>query len=979
MNHQFFESVLASTGRCCIALISGSTVKHRFSEYLGDLLEIAEEADKHGTNAYFALATFGADDSRTAANAQHLRALFLDIDCGDGKAYATLQDGATALTEFVEATKLPEPIVVISGGGLHVYWPFTKDLAVDQWKPLASALKSLCRAKGLQADPAVTSDAARILRIPGTHNHKPSFDAPPLVNIVHAGAGPTDPDVLRDLLPVIELAPDLSAAKAYASMDATTKALAGGDKPPSKFMRIVRMSLAEGGKGCGQIKNAVVNAATLSEPEWRAALSIAWNCVDAEKSIHKLSAPHPGYTPEDTLTKAERLTGKPHTCAWYKDNYPSACDGCKHKITSPIQLGAFVEEAKTDGDAYLVQSSIDRADDTQEVLEVAIPKYPYPYFRGADGGVFKYVVSEDDEAGAEKQIEEVYAHDLYVTGRFYDTDEHGDGDGELIGVNLQLPHDSLRQFSIPMTSVTAPDRLRDVLSKHGVLCVGKQIYALMSYLASSIKKLQGSMSSARTRSQMGWTPEMHFVLGDVEYTPTGPRLAPPASGTRQLAAHFQQKGTLEEWKEIVNFYNRPGLERHAFAFLIGVSSPLLKLLNSSQVRGAVVNLVSNESGTGKSTVQKVINSMYGHPTELLMEARDTVAARYHRLGVLNSLCMTIDEMTNATSEILSPMIYGSTSGRGAHRMESQGNKLRANNTSWCSVTMTSSNSVMADVMLNDKSALDGELRRIIDLRISTPTDQSKEFTDKLFGALEKCFGVAGPIFVQYLVTNREAVQDYLRAMQIRIDREVNFARGDRYYSAICAIAFTGAHIGNELGLWNYDIPRIYQHALEAVVDVRDSNAESVGNSQSMAVEALSKYLADNLGGALIIDTKGPDGVYLPAPQTVLRGALKYRYEPMVRELIIPAADFKHYLVTRRIDVKTALSSLRAEGLLTPNAQGDITTVRRPLAGVVGSMGAPVTRCYVFDTTKLGNMPLPSAADVSTAAASAEATDDGAAT
>lgn len=951
MNNHFFESVLASTGRYCIALISGSAVKHKFSTYLGDLLEIAEAADAKGTNAYFALATFGPEDSRTAANAQFLRALFLDIDCGTDKPYEDLQAGANALTEFVEATGLPEPMVVVSGGGLHVYWPFTQDLSVSQWKPMASALKALCRAKGLHTDPTVTTDAARILRIPGTHNHKPSFDAPPLVSIAHAGAGPTDPDVLRDLLPILEMAPDLSAAKAFATDEDPTKALAGGDHKPAKFMKIVRMSLAEGKKGCGQIRHAVVDAATLPEPEWRAALSIAWNCTDAEKAIHKLSAPHPEYTPEATLEKAQRLSGMPRTCSWYKDNYPENCKGCIHKITSPIQLGVVVEEAKSVGDEYIVTTHMDDPALPSE-LEVAIPKYPYPYFRGVNGGVYKYTRSDDDEDAKDAQVVEIYPHDLYVTGRFYDTADDGSGDGELVGVNLHLPHDGLRQFHMTTASVVAPDRLRDTLSKHGVMCIGKQVNEFMAYFAATIKKLQSSVASARTRNQMGWTPEWHFVVGELEYTPTGVRLAPPASGTRQIASMFEPQGTLDEWREMVNFYNRPGLELHAFAFLVGAGSPLLKLLNSAQVRGAVLNLVSNGSGTGKSTVQKMVNSIFGHPTDLLMESRDTAASRFHRLGTLNNICMTVDEMTNADADSLSALVYGSTSGRGAHRMEAQGNRLRVNTTTWCSVTITSSNSVMSEVLLASRSALEGELKRVIDLRVEAPEGLPKATTDALFGRLDRCYGRAGPVYMQHVVANREAVVDYLQALQRKIDDEARFERSDRFYSAVCASAFTAGHVFNSLGLSNLDLARIYSVAIPAVAGIRDANVEAVGDTYSLATEALSKYLADNLTGALI--APGPiNGV--PQVFTAPKGALKYRYEPDTGELIIPVADFKNYLVSKRIDAKSALESLRVHGYLTAGAGGDLSAVRRPLAGVVGSMAAPPCRCYVFTAENLGQL------------------------
>ncbi len=58
-----------------------------------------------------------------------LKALYLDLDCGEGKAstgsgYATQLDALEALRDFCEKCGLPRPLIVDSGGGIHAYWPF---------------------------------------------------------------------------------------------------------------------------------------------------------------------------------------------------------------------------------------------------------------------------------------------------------------------------------------------------------------------------------------------------------------------------------------------------------------------------------------------------------------------------------------------------------------------------------------------------------------------------------------------------------------------------------------------------------------------------------------------------------------------------------------------------------------------------------------------------------------------------------------
>lgn len=942
MSSFFLEAVLPASGIFCVVGIKKPRVTQQFVLSYDEIETAARAICDAGGDAYFALASFADRSSREATSATHLRSVFVDLDCGPNKPYAETADAAKALHEFVSETGLPNPIVVNSGGGLHAYWPFTEDIPVASWLPVATAFKAFCLASGLHIDPSVTADAARILRVPGTLNHK--FADPRPVQIVAVG-DPTEFAEFALRLPVVQTGPDLSAARAFGT-DATTRALATSDLAPCSFSKIIRKSVR--GKGCNQISYAIRYAATLDEPLWRAALSIAWNCTDAETAIHKLSEGHPDYDPAETLAKAERLTGKPHTCEWYKANNPSMCEGCTHRITSPIQLGAEVPITPAVDGAYAVEAPLNP--DTEEVqttVGVEIPQYPYPYFRGANGGVFK----EDRDEDGEKVHTEIYPQDLYITGRFFDSDEHGDGEGELVGINLHMPHDGIRRFHAPSVALLTKDKLRDTLVKYGVVAYGKQLDNIMAYIAASIRKLQSSAASSKTRSQMGWTHESTFVVGELEYTPTGVRLAPSASGTRQLAPLFHSKGSVESWTEVINFYNRPGMESHAFAFLVGLGSPLLQLLNSTQVRGAVLNLVSNGSGTGKTTVQMAINSVFGEPRQLLMEAKDTPASRYQRLGTLNSICMTVDELTNATGEQLSALVYGSTSGRAPHRMEAATNRLRNNHTTWCSVTVTSSNAVMADALAAHRSAVEGELKRVIDLPITVPAGVPKEETDALFATLASNYGVAGPVFIQHVVANLETVTNTLQEMQLKIDREAEFVRSDRFYSAVMAVAFTAGLIGNQLGLFKLDVPRIYKHALREVRAVKDSNGIIVGTPATLATETLAKFVNDNVGNTLVVN--GLPSVIPAAPIVQPRGALRMRYEPDTDELVIPAAELRQYFVERRVDFKASIETFSSMGFLVEDDTATHTCSRRIAAGAVGAMRAPSTRCYVFRSKAAG--------------------------
>ena len=70
---------------------------------------------------------------------------------------------------------------------MHVYWVLNCALSPTEWYPLAAALVEATVRHGFKCDTAVTTDAARVLRVPQTWNYK--TDPPRQVRIL-SEAGP---------------------------------------------------------------------------------------------------------------------------------------------------------------------------------------------------------------------------------------------------------------------------------------------------------------------------------------------------------------------------------------------------------------------------------------------------------------------------------------------------------------------------------------------------------------------------------------------------------------------------------------------------------------------------------------------------------------------------------------------------------------------------------------------------------------------
>jgi len=169
---QFLGAVLGGEGYYCVAgKKNEGSMKQQFHNSLDAVTEAANNFDGQGHDVYFALSSF-ADKNRKSDNARDLKSLFLDIDCGTDKPYQTQSDALKALRTFRKAYTLPKPFIVNSGRGLHVYWTLDRSYSREEWKPVASQLKATCLQDGLDIDPVVTDDAARLLRIPNTRNFK---------------------------------------------------------------------------------------------------------------------------------------------------------------------------------------------------------------------------------------------------------------------------------------------------------------------------------------------------------------------------------------------------------------------------------------------------------------------------------------------------------------------------------------------------------------------------------------------------------------------------------------------------------------------------------------------------------------------------------------------------------------------------------------------------------------------------------------
>ena len=918
-NFDLLETVLPKEGRYC-AFGSGRYISQKFFDTRQEFDKHIQWCVEHKFDAYFGCAKYGDADNRKHDNARYFGALWMDIDCGKEKAtpdengkikgYADQATGMVAVKDFCAKLNLPKPIIVDSGYGLHFYWVLTETLRRNVWDSLSKRLRDLALQEGLIVDTSVF-EASRVLRVPGTYNFK-NPDAPQQVVVVNEVYEAKDYEYWKSLLG----APEPEEERDFLPKRLSPLMESMFEDRVKRFNTI--MIKSANGEGCQQLMHCYENQADIEYNLWRSALSIAAHCIDKDSAIHKMSKDHPNYTEGETEKKAADIGG-PHFCTTFERENPGGCDGCPNqgKFKSPIMLGAEIAKA----DDY------DDGDGEEGEVSPTYPPLPDPYFRARSGAIYV-------NTGGEEPPVLVYEYNLYVVKRMEDPFT-----GEAALMHLHLPRDGLREFVVPLSELVVKDRLRESLAKQGVAAGESQIKNILSYLISSVKNLQVTDKAEIMRTQFGWVDkDSKIIIGDREITKDGAFYSPPSSTTKSVVPHMKPTGSFEKWKEVFNMYARPGLEPHAFAALTGFGSLLLKFTGIS---GAIINVIYPKSGTGKSTALFMCNSIMGHPKQLSSIWKDTYNAKMQRLGVLNNLANTIDEITNTSAMEFSDLAYSISQGRGKNRMKASANEERLNLTSWQGITLASANASFYEKLGLAKDSPDGESMRLFEYRIEPSniisTAEGKQMFDQ---QLFENYGHAGDIYAQWLVNNLEEAIATLRQVQAKIDAEVQFTSRERFWSAIAACNITGGLISKKLGLHDYDMKAVYSWLKTMLSSMR----EEITPPSTEVTNMLGDFINSHINNIVVVNGKADLRTNLDAaPLLEPRGELHIRYEPDTKRMFVTVASIRKHCAERQVGYKDWLKQMEVKDILV----GVIN--KRMSKGM--KVVSPAVRAVELDTTK----------------------------
>ena len=896
---EFLRKILPTSGLYVIDRLTTKGMRHQVCDSIEEAAAFALQCDAQGVVVYHAcgsyrsrsVATTKPDGSiwhqvRTHKNVQYLKSFFLDLDVKPST-FESQEDACEALSTFCRAAALPLPLLVSSGTGAHCYWVLTQDTIPEAWKRTAEGLKLLCVKLGFKADPAVTSDMARILRPVGTWNRKDP-NAPREVELIY-DATPVDYTAFDALVSAALKAQGVAPPKGVRQVESVTEVLnqqfaVSREFPPCSIVRVAEK--------CMQVRVVRDTRGNVPEPAWYSFIQLACHSTEGDATIHEWSNGYASYSADETARKIAQVRSQalgPTLCSTFESRSPGGCNGCPFagKISSPAQLGTYVEAAP----APTIQVA---ATATTPASVVTLPNPPNGFTRGIpktpgqfDGGIF---VEEDGITHC------VYEYDCFPVELAYD---------EALGFETTrwrhwLPKEGWKECVLQSSLIARPADFTAKLIDNHIQPLIKSKFIM--YGDAYIRKLRADTKLRQLFKSQGWKDDdTAFVLGDKLYRKDEVIQAGFSHGMSEFLAPFHAKGDLAVWRTLTEVFDHPGLEPHAFMLLLAFAAPLLKLAGRE---GCTINALG-DSGVGKSTMAQFMSSVYGSPKGAWVGRKDTELARMQRLGAHYNLPVYMDEATTIPNKDLRDLVYSIPTGKNRSSMR-QDYTLRKG-AEWVTLFVTSTNNSLQTKLQIENANAEAESLRLFEFTFPR-VPAFAEIAKIIPSVIQANYGVAGPVYIQHLVANREAIQAKLVGVVGEAEQAFGMDDKERFWSQVTALALYGGQLARDAGVIDFHPDRLRPWLLQETRRMRNT----LDDSAVGPVAVLANYLNEHVGERLVV-TNANKG--MAAVSAKPYHEVSQRYEPETKTLWISWKSIKNYIDKGHFNLVEIQDDLMRRGIL----------------------------------------------------------------
>jgi hypothetical protein len=954
---------------------------------VNNLDELLREVERHkdSNQSYMALASFKIGEkgyNRRQINAVKVKSLWIDVDCfnpnkPDRKAaYASVEAGLEALAAYLAESGLPQPTIINSGFGLHVYWPLTYEIEPERWKGLALKLKASVTNQGLQADHSRTTDCASILRVPGTVNW--GFVESQFVTLLQLGE-PTDPAELERLLssspapaeifssqpgsPPPPLPPEGDGNPLAEREDEWLKNNSLADKRDRDPLMVI--------KYCQQVREAGDH--DVDRLTWFLMLAVMTFCANGREWARAISQKDLKRFNEEVFHQQfDSAKGGPPLCETFEFHDRQRCEGCLHKgkIKTPVQLGDIVE---VKGQPHNLSSPTPSVESVTPAALAGPDKlgrgeaYKDRNFEVIPGeGLYSITYEKQgDKSVAIKTLinrNEFYFHDIEM-----EVDRDTKSERRFIKFDVKhKDHKRLRTVVFETNEISSSNKFNTWLQNHGLMPVERKFYNRMfDFMTAFGERIQAHQTTLKM-DHFGWeiikdnkTGENYlgFIWANKAFTERGERKVSLTNDRcqRMVDEELKSCGSLEEWRKIPEMYSRFDQKEAQLFICAGFATPWMKFMPGSG-KNLVMSIWEPEGGRGKTTLLEVVSSIWGESVEQIVTKTTTLASRYQIIGVRRNLPFCVDELTTMREEDLQNFLFDISQGKEKRKTKSGGVGFM-NTGQWQTITMVTSNRSIREILNRISGQTKAESMRVVEIECAFKilSREENDYFDRCLMLKSSNYGLAGPEFMRNCLAQPDFKEKFIEDVMTFV-YETRTKQSERFWCYGLGAAIVAGREAVRQGLISYDMDALERWVKEVLL-VEQREETSIKPHTSLNI--LSSFFYDHLPNVLAVRMKkrpiewyeSADGDLRSDPYVVRAPTskeLKIRLELDTYCIYVDKKFLEEWGAERRISVKTLIRELIEEGCCDPWNQ---TTYS--LGMDVSGLNFGKTPCYVFLGTKLG--------------------------
>jgi len=873
---------------------------------------------QHSSDIYVSTGSYANATTRTGTNAAFKKIFYIDLDCeGANASYNGKKAAVAKLRELLAEKKLlPPTFVVDSGRGVHVYWALDTHIPVWAWQKIANVFKRHLLDIDLLADPTVTADVARVMRVPGTVNQKnmqdcrvllqtgATYSVESFVSVLPKRKASQDPmNNVTPIRPGVGILTDKTAD------------LIGTSNQTRYFSQVVDQ--------CAVLRNEkMTGGAGASYPLWFATMNFLAFCDDGADWWRGVSSMHPTYSEVDAervylRAVADKESGKlggATKCETFHGCAPDLCSACPHwsspergkSWSSPIHFGVQKPKTFTNSD---------------------LP-YPYvPIFNGTG------IIVKDAEGN---QTVEFAMRPKLTNPDVFEADHSTDNH---IAFDFEMTSGKRRVY-IPASMLSKNDRaLYVALTSQGIVLRDPEIPHFKRLLVDWYDKVATAKGKKTPILQYGWQPNETptYVIGNMAYSPNGVETQVRAVD-HSLSTMFTAKGSEAKWHRLVD---RALQAKHIESEVIFASAFAAPLVQFAGVSGCILSAVSPKSGTGKSLAMKLGQSVWGQPVGLINQMNDTPNSLTKRLSVANTMPAYWDEVrvNDKDGAKFIDFLYRCTQGREKSRMKAD--TTLQDVPMWKTMMVCASNAGIQEHIAQLDRHTNAGMLRVLEFTVS-PLNRKLMANPHGFGALDNNYGHIGVKYAKWLVDNHDKVETAVKTLVDALHKSLGAEADERFYLSTVATLIIGAKIAKSQGWVNFDVDGIQKFLIDnykrGITTAREEVESDDGSRNALGI--LRQFMASQADHTVItnwaIRPKNPPVCQVRA--AAVRQPITIRYGQDDKLLLVDLVTLRRWLYESHGLVAAHLDALVAMGgyikLLRPltgmNAAHGINNPRRML-------------------------------------------------